>query len=222
MRTTALALCAACATAATAPVAPQTAPLPPPDAGSAAAAAPVDAGPPPPRALGDDEAKIALGELCLSCHTIELIETSRIGEAAWNAEMTKMKKWGALIDDQMAGPLAAWLAQRYPPAETPPAPAAISPADAAAEVAPQPEKGKPGGNPSAGGPLYAQSCASCHGKGALGLGGGPVLVEAPMLWQRERFAAVIRKGRGRMPAFDTLSGGQIADLLAFLRAAGAP
>jgi len=44
-----------------------------------------------------------------------------------------------------------------------------------------------------------------------------VLVEAPMLRQRARFAALLRTSRGRMPAFDTLSEGQVADLLSFLR-----
>ncbi len=218
MRAAALALCTACAAhnaATPQPVVPETATAL--DAGPAAAAAPVDAGPPPPRALSDEEAKIALGEVCLTCHSLELIETTRISQAAWNGEMTKMKKWGALIDDDLAGPLSAWLAQRYPAAEMPPAPATVSPGVAQAEVAPQPEKGKPEGSARQGGTLYAQACASCHGADALGLGGGPVLVEAPMLRQRDRFAALLRTSRGRMPAFDTLSEGQVADLLSFLR-----
>lgn len=180
-----------------------------PDAGVATASA--------PEAMSNEEGAIAEGELCLSCHSAELIQATRIGAAGWTAEMTKMRNWGALVEERTSGPLAAWFAQRYPAAEPAPAPAMISASEAVAAVAPQREKRPLRGDRPAGAALYAKSCASCHGAAAEGLGGGPVLIEAPALYQRTRFAALVRKGKGRMPASEGMGDAEINNLLVFLR-----
>jgi mono/diheme cytochrome c family protein len=162
--------------------------------------------------LAAEEGEIALGQSCLSCHSVELIEATRIGEAGWTAEVAKMRKWGALVDEEAAGPLAGWLARRYPVAEPGPAPALLT----KQEVEEPLELRTPSGAAAAGAPLYAQSCAACHGAQALGSGGGPVLVEAPSLYRPATFADLVRSGSGRMPGFE-LAPAQISDLLAHLR-----
>lgn len=167
--------------------------------------------------LSESEGAIAEGELCLSCHSAELIATSRIALAGWTAEITKMRNWGALVDEDKAAPLAAWFAQKYPLAEREPSAAMISAADAIAAVTPEHEKPPARGDPQAGASLYAKDCASCHGPHAEGLGGGPVLIDAPAIYQRSRFSELVLKGKGRMPAAQGIGDREIGDLLAFLR-----
>ena len=168
-------------------------------------------------ALSDVDGAIAEGELCLSCHSAELIASSRIALAGWTAEMTKMRNWGALVDEEKAAPLAAWFASRYPVGEREPPPALISASDAIAAVKPEREKQPLRGDPQAGAALYAKNCGSCHGANAEGLGGGPVLIEAPAIYQRSRFSELVRKGKGRMPAAPGVGDAEVNDLLAFLR-----
>ena len=191
------------------------APTPPP----MPAAPPVPPAPPAPpsQPVSDEEGTIAQGEACLSCHSIELIEYTRIGEAGWKAELIKMRNWGALVEEAKIGPLAGWFAQHYPPDQAPPAPKVISAVDAAAAVAPERGARVIHGDKDAGATEYAKDCASCHGAAAEGTGGGPVLIDAPVLYQPSRFATLITKGQGRMPAFSVLSRSDIDNLLTHLR-----
>jgi mono/diheme cytochrome c family protein len=156
------------------------------------------------------------GQACLSCHSIELISTSRIAEAAWKAEVVKMKNWGAPVEEEQVAPLAFWLAVQYPPNESPPIAARITPAKAIAAVTPTTGQ-RVRGDSKLGATVYQSACASCHGEDALGLGGGPVLVETPVLYQPARFAWLIRHGAGRMPAFPNLKKEQINAVLSFLQ-----
>jgi mono/diheme cytochrome c family protein len=148
---------------------------------------------------------------------VELIRTSRIGLPGWTAEMTKMRNWGALVDETKAAPFAGWFAQRYPVAEREPPAVVISASAAIAAVAPEREKQPLRGDPKAGAALYAKDCTSCHGPDAEGVGGGPVLIEAPAIYQRQQFAKVVLKGQGRMPASPGTTDAEISNLLAFLR-----
>ena len=43
------------------------------------------------------------------------------------------------------------------------------------------------------------------------------LVDKPRLYRAPEFSAIVRAGKGRMPAYEQLSDEQLADLLAFLR-----
>ncbi len=167
--------------------------------------------------LGDADGAIAEGELCLSCHSAELIRTSRIGLTGWMAEMTKMRNWGALVEETKAAPFAGWFAQRYPAAEQEPPAVLISASAAIAAVSPDREKQSVRGDPKAGAALYAKTCASCHGPDAEGLGGGPVLIEAPAIYRRQHFATLVIKGQGRMPASPGTTDAEVSNLLAFLR-----
>lgn len=172
--------------------------------------------PPPAEKITYEEGKLLEGEACLSCHSIELISTSRLGEAGWKAEVVKMKNWGAPVEDAQVAPLAFWLAVQYSPADSAPTAPRVSPAKAIAVVTPTTRQ-KVRGDLKLGGTLYQSGCASCHGADAFGLGGGPVLVENPVLYQSARFAGLIRRGAGRMPAFPDFKPAQINAVLSFLQ-----
>lgn len=224
-------LTASCAGRQTSPAPPEKAAAatqpPPPSApvSQAATPPPVPAAPPAPSApaapptqpVSEEEGVTAQGEVCLSCHSIELIEFARIGEAGWKAELIKMRNWGALVDETKIEPLAGWFAQHYALDQAPPSVKTISVVEAAAAVAPERGARAIHGDKSAGAAEYAKDCASCHGAGAEGTGGGPVLIEAPVLYQPARFATFITQGQGRMPAFPQLVRSDIDNLLLFLR-----
>jgi len=186
----------------------------PPSQTALAAAQPSVAGVQP---LTTQEGVIAQGEACLSCHSIQLIESSRIGEAGWKAELIKMRNWGALVDEAKVAPFASWFAGHYPANELRAAAIQISTTEAAAAVAPERGSGTIHGDRQAGAMEYTKDCASCHGAGAEGTGGGPVLIESPVLYQPGRFSTLIGKGEGRMPAYPLLTQVDINNLLEYLR-----
>lgn len=74
--------------------------------------------------------------------------------------------------------------------------------------------------PPSGEAVFKRNCAACHGEGD----GAPVVaLPRPFVYEDAQVLAVVRDGRGEMPAF---SSGQIADsevaaVAAFLRS-GAP
>lgn len=212
-------LSAGCAGRQAPPPAPEkpAAEAPPPTLSAPAAQAPTPTPPAPPQPLTDEEGTIAQGELCLSCHSIELTEYSRIGVAGWKAELIKMRNWGALVDEAKIEPLAEWFARHYPPDQAAPPPKVVSAIEAAAVVRPERGARVISGDKDAGALEYAKDCASCHGAAAEGTGGGPVLIDAPVLYQPGRFATVTIDGQGRMPAFPQLSKSDITNLLAHLR-----
>ena len=197
-------------------------PASPPDKPAAPpiATAPLPPAPPPALSvnpMAQEEGAIAEGELCLSCHSQELIVYARIGEGGWKAEMTKMRNWGAAVEESKAESFALWFARRYPASESAPPSAVITSAEAVSAVAPERGARAIRGDKRAGAAAYAKDCASCHGASAEGTGGGPVLVEAPVLYQPQRFAALTQKGKGRMPAFPALGRDDINNVLTYLR-----
>ena len=165
--------------------------------------------------LSDDDGAELFGTACASCHSSELIAGSRISPQGWITEITKMRKWGALVDAEQIAPFAAWLAQKYPASEAAPAPARMTPAAALATMKPGP--GGAHGDAAKGKELFGQACALCHGAGALGMGGGPELANDPVLRQPQAFAQLLRAGRGRMPGYDELKPADVDNLRAWLR-----
>ena len=168
-------------------------------------------------AMNYDEAVIAEVELCSTCHSAELIQDSRIGEAGWKAEITKMRNWGATVAEDNATPFALWFVGHYPAAQAGPPPRIVTAKEAIAAVAPESDGRAIRGDKRAGAATYTKDCASCHGADAQGTGGGPVLIEAPVLYQPQRFATLTKQGKGRMPAFDVLQKDDINNLIAYLR-----
>jgi len=174
--------------------------------------------PQPPAPLGDEEGAILFATACTSCHTGGFVQGSRISEKGWGNEITKMRKWGALVDEDQAARFATWLSKKYPVAEAPPPDPGISPAGALATAALDAAPGAQG-DAQHGKELFTQACAACHGATALGTGGGPALVEHPVLQQRDRFTLLVQKGKGRMPGYD-LKPGDVESLVTFLRGLG--
>lgn len=78
---------------------------------------------------------------------------------------------------------------------------------------------QPGPTPEeAGEVLYDQHCAGCHGASGAGTYAGPPLAVASM--SDEELLDQVLEGSGRMPGFaEKLSDDDLADLIAFLRAA---
>lgn len=64
---------------------------------------------------------------------------------------------------------------------------------------------------------YEARCAACHGNEGEGRGSFPALAGNPLLDDEEAVAAVVRSGRGVMPAFPQLSEEEISALTTYLR-----
>ena len=96
-------------------------------------------------------------------------------------------------------------------------PAPIDAARAAAAIANLPDGPFGGGDAKKGEVTYKQACASCHGAAGQGSPTGMTLADRPGLWRAEEFAATVRKGAGRMPAFAFYTDAEIAALLTYLR-----
>jgi mono/diheme cytochrome c family protein len=158
-------------------------------------------------------------ENCLICHSQELIETQRLTEKQWKAEVDKMVGWGAPLDTGQQAALVGYLSAEYPVDAAPArlsveAPTALLDAGAAVHQA---DEGR-AGDPARGSVLYARDCANCHGADGQGAELGPNVVEKPVLYRRGDYDEVVRQGRGRMPGFaPVLDGAGQRDVLAWLR-----
>ena len=69
-----------------------------------------------------------------------------------------------------------------------------------------------GGDAANGGTVYAANCAGCHGADATG-GSGPNIAGDTEV---DEMASVILNGEEEMPAFDTLTDQEIADIIAWV------
>jgi putative membrane protein len=73
------------------------------------------------------------------------------------------------------------------------------------------------GDVDAGGEVFANHCAACHGVSGEGRGAVPALIGVDDRHTIDEVGTVIRQGRAGMPAFDaTLSDDQIDDVLAYV------
>jgi cytochrome c553 len=154
---------------------------------------------------------------CLPCHDNLMLEQHRLTAKQWGAVVKKMQKWGSLIPPENVDSVVAYLAKRYPadgPDYTIPS---VPVAEVAARFGSSPDGPFASGDVRRGESLFKESCATCHGidaKGAI----GTALANRLILQHPAEFAATIRKGRGRMPGTPAMPDGDIAALLAHLRA----
>lgn len=162
-------------------------------------------------------------EACLSCHGEELLAQQRLPREKWAATVKKMAGWGASLEPADTDTLVDHLAALYGPDAGPWEPPSMDAKVAAEALAPLDDGPLAGGDPSRGRAVYAERCASCHGPEALGLPAlGLALVDKPILSRAPDLAAVVRKGRGRMPALPMLGDREVGDLVAHLRSLRAP
>jgi hypothetical protein len=63
----------------------------------------------------------AMQQACVPCHSLRLIESQRLSEAAWKKEISKMIGWGAVVLNQQV--LLDYLAKEYSDTKPMPAPA---------------------------------------------------------------------------------------------------
>lgn len=153
---------------------------------------------------------------CLGCHDDSMLDQQRLTPKQWMAEVKKMQGWGAPIEPENMEKLANYLAERYGTEEPSYEYSSIGAAEAKAAIEPIPDGAYPTRNLKKGGKLYVAACEKCHGADGKGTPMGVTIADRPILWRAEDFAAVIRKGRGRMPQFP-LSKADIGALLAHLR-----
>lgn len=166
------------------------------------------------------EARRVVVDDCLACHAREMLEQQRLTHRQWAAVVAKMQGWGSQVEAGSVDVLVAHLSARYGTSAPPLEPREIRATDAADAIARTPDGPFAGGDASKGARLYEEACASCHGQGAEGAATGVRLADRPGLYRAGDFAEVVRRGRGRMPAFEAYGDADVAALLAFLRAAG--
>jgi cytochrome c553 len=174
-----------------------------------------------PRSLTPEEQKAAQSVVvndCLGCHAEELLEQQRLTSKQWAAVVKKMQGWGSLVEPSQVDTLVAFLSARYGLSAPAFVPAPIDAARAASAIANLPDGPFGGGDAKKGEVTYKQACAQCHGPNGQGSPTGVTLADRPGLWRADEFAAVVRTGRGRMPAFAFYTDAEIAAVLTYLRA----
>ena len=155
---------------------------------------------------------------CLACHSRELLQQQRLTPKQWTAVVKKMVGWGAQVEPENLDALVAHLAAA---AQKSWQPRTISADEAEAQLAPLPDGRWHGGKPARGQAVYKLACAQCHGADGRGTPTGMNLVDRPLLYRAPDFAQVVKKGRGRMPAFP-LPDRDVAAMLAWLRTLEGP
>jgi Cytochrome C oxidase, cbb3-type, subunit III len=170
--------------------------------------------PPPP--VAGDPALESLFVDCRGCHTDEVLTQQRLTEAQWTKVLDKMHRWGAPLEEADAQAVAVRLASSYGRSAGPFVPQRLS-ADAAEALF---EPGRDGalgrGDATRGRALYAERCEPCHAPDGRGGPLGLNLVRARVLDRAPDFAAIVRDGSGRMPAFEATDA-ELADMLAYVR-----
>ena len=154
---------------------------------------------------------------CLTCHTEDLLRQQRLTQAQWAKSIDKMHRWGAPTEAENVEALTAYLASSYGRDSGPFSPEALSAEVAAALFEPLPDGTFGGGDRARGLALYRDRCLPCHGEGGRGGPAGVNLVNGRILDRAADFAAVIRRGRARMPEFSDTTDTEAADLLSYLR-----
>jgi cytochrome c5 len=73
-------------------------------------------------ALPAGSARELVAERCLSCHEADLITQQRLGRPGWEREVDKMIRWGAAANASERQAMIDYLAARFAPRPTAPAP----------------------------------------------------------------------------------------------------
>ncbi len=167
--------------------------------------------------VGATNAETLVALDCLPCHDQLMLEQQRLTAKQWGAVVKKMQGWGSLVTPDDFDNVVTYLSNRYPangPEYTVPS---VPISEIATRFGTSPDGVFAGGDTRRGEMLFKETCVVCHGpeaKGAIGV----ALVNRLILQHPAEFAATIRKGRGRMVANPAIPDGDVAALLAYLRA----
>lgn len=153
-----------------------------------------------------------LGNDCLACHTGDLVRQQRLTDKQWAKTVDKMRTWGAPTEPEEVEPLLSQLA-----APRPYVPRTLSVEEAASLFERAPDGAFSGGDARRGSALYAERCAACHADDGRGGTMGVALAGRHVLDRAPDLAAAVRAGRGRMPAFESTTDAEVADMVAYLR-----
>ena len=185
------------------------------DATSAQSAMPAIAAAPKSVTAPSAEALVAMD--CLPCHDQFMLEQQRLTAKQWGAVVKKMQGWGSLLAPDDIDKVVTYLSNQYPatgPEYTVPS---VPITEVAARFGTSPDGVFGGGDPRRGEMLFKETCVVCHGpkaQGAIGV----ALVNRLVLQHPADFAAIIRKGRGRMVGNPAMPDADVGALLAYLRA----
>jgi len=188
-------------------------------AATSCAQEPVRRAPPsgvPAYGASDPEAAL-LGDDCLACHSGDLIRQQRLTDQQWAKSLEKMRAWGAPTEDDSVEPLLSHLVSVGARDAGAFVPLTLSAADAASLFTRQPDGAFSGGDEARGRALYVDRCSPCHADDARGGTMGVALAGTHVLDRASDLAAVVRAGRGRMPAYEDTTDADVADYLAYLR-----
>lgn len=67
------------------------------------------------RPLPDGPGKEVADAACLNCHSGDILRQQRLTEKQWQANVTKMIGWGAVVPDDKRDALVAYLVQNFGP-----------------------------------------------------------------------------------------------------------
>lgn len=164
--------------------------------------------------IASPEALVAMD--CLPCHDQLMLEQQRLTAKQWGAVVKKMQGWGSLLAPDDIDNVVTYLSNRYPatgPEFTVPS---VPITEVAARFGTSPDGVYGSGDTRRGEMLFKETCVVCHGpkaQGAIGV----ALVNRLILQHPADFAAIVRKGRGRMVGNPAMPDADVGALLAYLR-----
>jgi len=158
-----------------------------------------------------------LGDDCLACHSADLIRQQRLTDKQWAKSLEKMRTWGAPTEQDNVEPLLLHLVAAHSRDAGSFVPQTLSADEARSLFVREADGGFSGGDAGRGRALYGDRCAPCHADDARGGTMGVALAGRHCLDRAFELAAIIRAGRGRMPAYEDATDAEVADVLAYLR-----
>lgn len=154
---------------------------------------------------------------CEICHDRGMLIQQRLTPAQWQAEVKKMRNWGAPLPADHEKSLVDYLSSQFPVGAVPMAAPESSSVTLLHSIEPLADPARFHGDARVGQGLFTDACAECHGADARGKQ-GPNLVQQPILYRFNDFQEIVMRGRRTMPSFSgVLDRKQLEDLVAWLR-----
>ena len=169
------------------------------------------------RSVAQRTASAEMRANCEICHDRGMLAQQRLTPAQWQAEVEKMRNWGAPLPPDQEKSLVDYLSSQFPVGAVPMAAPESPSVTLSDSVKPLADPAGFHGDARVGQGLYTDACAECHGADARGKQ-GPNLVQQPILYRFNDFQEIVMRGRRTMPAYSgVLDRKQLEDLVAWLR-----